>query len=251
MYQEWRESCECFLAALISEIGPRPSTDHSLDRQDNNGDYGPGNMKWSTRKEQGRNRRGNRLVTALGHTRTIAEWSEITGNRWYNIGRRLDAGWTELRAVYEPARQLPRNGAHPSKSIDGIMNEQGGVTIEVHEADDLESESFILDLETALGTIISRQYAQIQPKRRATKYNAEMKDFTAYEWEAVKMAYGHRCAYCGQKSESLEQDHITPIRKGGNHTLSNSVPACRACHAHKGVNKPLVPVQPMLICEAK
>lgn len=42
---------------FYQEMGPRPSSVYSLDRQDNNGDYAPGNVHWATRKEQNENRR--------------------------------------------------------------------------------------------------------------------------------------------------------------------------------------------------
>lgn len=37
-------------------LGPRPSKDHSLDRINNDGHYEIGNIKWSTREEQQRNK---------------------------------------------------------------------------------------------------------------------------------------------------------------------------------------------------
>ena len=42
---------------FLADIGPRPTSEHSLDRKDNNGHYVIGNMKWSTRVEQANNRR--------------------------------------------------------------------------------------------------------------------------------------------------------------------------------------------------
>jgi len=51
--EKWCASFENF----FSDIGPKPSPDHSLDRIDVNGHYEPTNCKWATKKEQMVNRR--------------------------------------------------------------------------------------------------------------------------------------------------------------------------------------------------
>lgn len=50
------------LSALLSEIGLKPTPAHTIDRINNNGHYEPGNVRWATRVEQGRNKRDNRSV---------------------------------------------------------------------------------------------------------------------------------------------------------------------------------------------
>ena len=83
--------------------------------------------------------------------------------------------------------------------------------------------------------------------RRARKRNAPVCDLTAAQWEEIKAAYGHRCVYCGRKMQRLTQDHITPLSKGGSHTASNVVPACKSCNCRKNAGDVLCPVQPLLL----
>lgn len=52
----WIESFEEFL----KHVGRAPTPKHSLDRINNDGNYEPGNVKWSTHKEQCANRRSSK-----------------------------------------------------------------------------------------------------------------------------------------------------------------------------------------------
>jgi 5-methylcytosine-specific restriction endonuclease McrA len=85
-------------------------------------------------------------------------------------------------------------------------------------------------------------------RRRARKAGAAIRDFTAAQWRAMQAHYDHRCAYCGTRAKGhLTHDHITPLSKGGNHTLVNIVPACRSCNNRKHVGPPLAQVQPLFL----
>lgn len=58
----WHKSFEAFLA----DMGPRPSSKHSIDRKDSNGPYSPENCRWTTPAGQGETKRTNIAVTVQG-----------------------------------------------------------------------------------------------------------------------------------------------------------------------------------------
>jgi hypothetical protein len=90
---------------FLADMGNRPSSDHSLDRINNDGGYGPGNCRWATRAEQSRNRRNNRLVTINGRQQCVTDWlAEGCVSRGTFWVRTALLGWTTEEAIATPVR---------------------------------------------------------------------------------------------------------------------------------------------------
>jgi len=73
MAPEWRYDYLAFYKYIEHYLGPRPSPNHSIDRRDNDGDYKPGNLKWSTPSQQVQN---SRQATELTKSLTALVWDE-------------------------------------------------------------------------------------------------------------------------------------------------------------------------------
>lgn len=80
-------------ALFLADVGHRPGRGYSLEREDNNKGYEPGNVHWATAVEQGRNKRNNRFLTMAGRTMTCSDWARETGIPPAQISNRLSKGW--------------------------------------------------------------------------------------------------------------------------------------------------------------
>lgn len=78
----------------------------SLDRINNDGNYEPGNLRWSNNRGQSRNKRTNRIFTVFGKTASLVELVEEFSAHNYDMVRfRLNRGMS-----IEDALLLPRIG---------------------------------------------------------------------------------------------------------------------------------------------
>jgi len=69
---------------------------------------------------------------------------------------------------------------------------------------------------------------------------------TIEQWTGLLGRFDNSCAWCGvQFSDETrpEQDHVVPVSRGGPHSSSNVVPACRSCNAHWGNRERPYPIR--------
>lgn len=121
----WRNS----FVAFFEDMGPRPSLEYSLDRINPNGNYEPGNCRWSTAKEQQRNRTDSITVSFDGKTKCLATWAEEFGIDRSTLRDRINMLGVE-RAMKLGGSKLPigarsHSYATSSTGLKGVYLEKG------------------------------------------------------------------------------------------------------------------------------
>lgn len=98
--EAWR-SFEVF----FSDMGPRPSPKHSVERRNLNLGYEKLNCVWATPVEQARNKRGSLLVEIGGRSISFAQAAEEAEIPYSCAYYRLQAGWDVERIFSTPSRR--------------------------------------------------------------------------------------------------------------------------------------------------
>lgn len=105
---EWRYSFEAFQEWALNNGYDDTLT---IDRIDADGNYCPENCRWSTIKEQNNNKRDNHYLTYKGETKTLAQWSEVTGFPYHTLSARVRK-WKNATAedILLTPRKIDKNG---------------------------------------------------------------------------------------------------------------------------------------------
>ena len=78
--------------AFYADMGRKPSADHSIERMDVNGPYGPQNCRWATKAEQAANKRNTVYVQTPGGPKRIPELAATSPLTSAGIRARVKAG---------------------------------------------------------------------------------------------------------------------------------------------------------------
>lgn len=70
--QEWRDD----FWAYVADVGPRPAPGMSVDRENNDGNYEPSNVRWATGSQQAKNRRPS-AYSGVTHDRTTGRFVAV------------------------------------------------------------------------------------------------------------------------------------------------------------------------------
>jgi len=84
----------------------------SLDRINNDGNYEPGNCRWTDAKTQGRNSRNAHYVEYRGESKCVAEWAEILGLKPNTLHGALRRGLSIEEVVKNPPRSRQKTSRY-------------------------------------------------------------------------------------------------------------------------------------------
>ena len=82
LYSDWVDDPEAFVDWINSNLGPRPTKMHSLDRIDNNRNYEPGNLRWADPVVQAYNKR---ISHGYARTPTYESWKGMCNNNKQSV----------------------------------------------------------------------------------------------------------------------------------------------------------------------
>lgn len=97
---------------FLADMGHRPTSWHSIERRNNNGNYCKQNCFWSDQIQQANNRRNNHVIEFRGESLTLVQWSRKFGIDYSTLRNRIRYGWPIDERLFSPAKVIRRSGVN-------------------------------------------------------------------------------------------------------------------------------------------
>jgi len=96
---------------FYTDMGPKPTSKHSIERRDGNKNYEPANCYWADIIRQNNNTSRNRMVEYQGKTMSLSDAIRLGGTdaAYGTVQYRLKTGWSVADAVEKPRNPRVRN----------------------------------------------------------------------------------------------------------------------------------------------
>ncbi len=107
--KEWIDSFPDFLV----DMGRRPSSKHSIDRIDVNGDYCFENCRWATLEQQANNKRNTIYLTWNNKTVSMEEWAKLLSISYNTLYYRYQKKWNDEQILTTPVNYRIKDNACP------------------------------------------------------------------------------------------------------------------------------------------
>lgn len=98
--ERWRS-----FSNFVADMGHRPSSEHTIERDDVNGDYTPANCRWLPSKDQARNTRRSVYIEFDGERMLLLDMTAKLGLSTPTVYARLKLGWSLEAAITTPIRR--------------------------------------------------------------------------------------------------------------------------------------------------
>lgn len=74
---------------------------------------------------------------------------------------------------------------------------------------------------------------RVQKRRYRARKSGAQGEWTWGEFMRIARKFNYCCAYCGEKPERLDADHVVPLSRGGSDSTTNLLPTCAMCNSSK------------------
>jgi hypothetical protein len=110
LHPRWRE-----FRSFLSDMGPKPSSEHTLDRVDPRKlAYGPGLCRWADKLQQTQNRQNTVYVDFNGETLSLREFSTRIGKHYQTVYAAIRRGKKPNEIAASKTEKRPADWKHPN-----------------------------------------------------------------------------------------------------------------------------------------